>query len=900
MRQNYFTNKANSHVPADQATRSYDEIQTPSSSIRPRPSCMTVGTGSTTADAARLQTILDSGSGGSTVEGDTRATSISYANPPHLSMIPSSSGSHDHASEADHHKSTHQRWYNQHRASLGRSIERALRLLESLRDMNSNWYIHYPPIHGAQVDLDPSSPHGSAHSDVVKISSSSASALPSSPLLQHTDPGNDNEEAESSKERGKKPLKVPRLVTQQIAQEFSILKLDLKLGFLHPTGLIHTLEKGSIASLLDERIASSLRHLQSLRERLEDMSSKVLVTGDVNAGKSTFCNALLRRKILPEDQQPCTAIFCEILDARENGGVEEVHAVKIGATYDRHDERTYNVHTLQELANIVMDNTKYMQCKVYVQDVRVADESLISNRVLHIALIDAPGLNSHTTKTTAVLARQEEIGVAVFVVSASNHFTISAQDFIKAAAAEKAYLFIVVNGFDSIMDKKRCEKTILTQIQSLSPQTFKESSELVHFVSSNAIPTAPASGLVGSIGGRGDDDPSNDPKGKGKEVEKIRDFEGMEASLRRFVLEKRARSKLAPAKHYLLNMLHDINILATVNCGFAQAEVDKEAQALQEIEPQLESSRKAKGEIDAEIEKVIEETCKEVYNTTRSTLNSLITHLGKNSLEVTYPGFFNAFQYAENLKEVMLARIAVSVTECEDYGRKSTVKGVNSIKQLGLLHLADGYENLSFRPEVMFRRREDVLARQVDIPTELLDFIDWPVLGQGDKVASTSVALSVATALSGGRMLGLPLWMEQAFMSRLVGNGNLHRLIVPSIIATALIAVTCVIRQISTALPHRLSVKVAQKLAAIDYVHSNASRISGSVRKVLHFPVDNLRFGLDRLVKDLGTRRDDSLHVMDQSAISLKYFGNLVRDSAEQADVVADYDLETPPEARDD
>ena len=101
-----------------------------------------------------------------------------------------------------------------------------------------------------------------------------------------------------------------------------ILKLDLKLGALHQTELVHSLEKNSIASLLDGKISSSIKHLLNLRERIEDTSSKVLVTGDLNAGKSTFCNALLRRKILPEDQQPCTSIFCEVLDARENGDWE--------------------------------------------------------------------------------------------------------------------------------------------------------------------------------------------------------------------------------------------------------------------------------------------------------------------------------------------------------------------------------------------------------------------------------------------------------------------------------------------------------------------------------------------------------------------------------------------------
>src|SRR3954465_12157625 len=161
-------------------------------------------------------------------------------------------------------------------------------------------------------------------------------------------------EAESSKAAERRAVPEPRLVTPQIAQEFSVLKLDLKLGALHQAELVHSLEKGSVASLLDGKIRSSIKHLLSLRERIEDTSSKVLVTGDLNAGKSTFCNALLRRKILPEDQQPCTSIFCEVLDARENCGIEEVHAVHKDVPYDRNDESTYDVFSLAKLEDVVI------------------------------------------------------------------------------------------------------------------------------------------------------------------------------------------------------------------------------------------------------------------------------------------------------------------------------------------------------------------------------------------------------------------------------------------------------------------------------------------------------------------------------------------------------------------
>jgi mitofusin len=681
--------------------------------------------------------------------------------------------------------------------------------------------------------------------------------------------------------------------------------LDLKLGALHQAELVHSLEKNSIAALLDGKIRSSIKHLQSLRERIEDTSSKVLVTGDLNAGKSTFCNALLRRKILPEDQQPCTSIFCEVLDARENGGVEEVHAVHKDAHYNRHDESTYDVYTLKDLEQLVVSNEKYTQCKVYVRDIRSVDESLLNNGVVDISIIDAPGLNLDTTKTTAVFARQEEIDVVVFVVSAANHFTMTAKEFIWAAAAEKAYIFIVVNGYDNIKDKERCQKMILEQVAGLSPKTFKDSSDLVHFVSSNAIPTGPAppggsaGGSSGSSSGGGGDGPDDgsDPKGKGKEIEKekLRDFEDLEQSLRRFVLEKRARSKLAPAKTYLLNVLSDVNTLATVNAEVAQSELDRVSRELNELEPLLEASQKAKAEVSDDIDRTIEATCKDIYNHTRSTLQQSIEQAAEADLGVPYPGLFSAFQYAEDIKEAILTQISESVTICEEHARTETVKGVSMIKQLGMLHLGDEYVDLNFRPDVMFRRKRDVLARQVEVETELWDFFDWSTIVQRqEKMAGTGMALTVATAV-GGRMMGGFGWVDGALgAAKIVGNQNMRRLILPGILVSAAAATYYILSQIPQSLPHRLSTKISTQLQAIDYVHANSDRISSSVRKVLRFPADNVRVGIQRSVEQLGTKREETVKVKEESAVARKYFSNLVNETVRIRNTVEAVDLEGP------
>ncbi|KAK5664318.1 hypothetical protein OQA88_536 [Cercophora sp. LCS_1] len=877
------------------------------------PAYMTVGTGSASQHAARLQAMLeqDSGYGGSVASDDVSqslfdpAAAAAWDSAIHEDRPMRSQASSSHATAPDHRSqagAVHQLWYNQHRTTLGRSINTVVELLKSLQEINVTWPAHYPSVQRAALDAPsrpPSRPgikHSYTASEDMAMGPGSASPAPA---LRRAMTSLEDAEAESSRAGEGRTVAEPRLVTPQIAQEFSVLKLDLKLGALPQAALVHSLEKSSVASLLDGKISSSIKHLLSLRERIEDTASKVLVTGDLNAGKSTFCNALLRRKVLPEDQQPCTSIFCEVLDARENCGIEEVHAVHKDAIYDRHDETTYDVFSLLELEKIVTDNDTYTQCKVYVKDIRTIDESLLNNGVVDIALIDAPGLNMDTTKTTAIFARQEEIDVVVFVVSATNHFTQTSTEFIRAAAAEKAYLFIVVNGYDTIRDKERCQKLILNQIRALSPNTYKEAAELVHFVSSSAIPTAPSppggpggAGGSGSASGGGGGPGDDDPKGKGKNKEELRDFAALEQSLRRFVLEKRARSKLAPAKTYLMNILNDVNVLATVNTEVAQSELDRVNQELAEIEPQLQSSVKARAEISEQIDRTIEETCKDVYDQSRSTINAAIEQAGDSNLGVPYPGLFGAFQYADDLKEAMLSHIAASVTECEEHARRKTVKGVNVIKQLGILHLGDEYNVPVFRSDVMFSRKRDALARQVDIPVELWDFIDWSTVLQKEEKASMAL---VAGVVGTGVVSSYGQMQIAIRAAQILGSDNLRRLVIPGLIAAAAVAAFYVLNQIPQSLPHRLNNKISNQLAEIDYVHSNSTRIAGSVRKVLRFPADALRVGLQRSVEQLGSRRDKTLKIKTESDVALKYFGNLVRESAHQRRMVEAVDLEAHP-----
>ncbi|CAI7645359.1 unnamed protein product [Penicillium viridicatum] len=880
--------------------------------FRPPPTYMTVGNGSTSDSATALMTSLnqDSGYGGSIADTEEDANSAWRAGlmedrptPVHTPTRPGEwnpAAEHEKQVVASH---VSQLLYNSNRTKLARAISRTIDTLKELQDMNRQWPAHYP-----SVQSTPSSPTDRPPLNRTQSELADNDTRPSTPPrgeLRRAATSIGNELGESSASAQRRIPTEPRLMTPQIAQEFSILKLDLKLGALSQAELVHSLEKASVAALLDGKISQSMKHLLSLRDRIEDTSSKVLITGDLNAGKSTFCNALLRRKVLPEDQQPCTSIFCEVLDARENCSVEEVHAVHKDTPYNRNDESTFDVYALSELENIVIENTKYMQCKVYVKDVRSIDESLLNNGVVDIALIDAPGLNSDSLKTTAVFARQEEIDVVVFVVSAANHFTLSAKEFILNAAHEKAYIFMVVNGFDQIRDKQRCERMILDQIGKLSPRTYKEAAELVHFVSSNAIPVAPAISQSGSGGGDGggsdphddDDDKDSKDKGKGKEREKLQDFENLEGALRRFVLEKRSRSKLAPARTYLLNLLSDLGSLATVNRDVAQSELKRVTDELAEIVPAFENGKKKKGELAEGVNKAIDDSCDDVYNHTRSTLTNTITRVSDADLGVEYPGLFSAFQYAEELKLAMLDQIASSVTNCEDYAREKTVQGVGFIQNIGLLHIGeDKFTPLNFRADAMFRRgRRHTFGRQVDTEVELWDFFDIAGLWERqEKMAGTGVAMTAVTVL-GGRALGGFSWVDSALSAvKVIGPNNMRRLFFPSILAAAVLTTAYVLSSIPTTLPPRLSRKIAATLSEMDYVHSNANRISTEVRRMLRMPANNLQTCLSQDIEDLGRRKQEVTKIKQESDVATKYFSNLFRDSSENRRSIENLDLDAP------
>lgn len=376
---------------------------------------------------------------GSTTGSDTPAASASPVFSPGV-LSPSSSTASVRAARTQQHRlnaAQEQRMYHDSCQRLLGHITSVMGICEDLRLSNKGRFpLRYPINLHQQTPRDRPLPH---RAQTLAIQQPVDSYLEIASQPEMTGSASSIIEAvrrssihsmEESKSTFVRQLEQHRLLlASDVAKELSILNLDLKMG--HSSTDLSALEKQSISNLLEDRLAQCLRHLDNLHSRVADTSSKVLVTGDLNSGKSTFVNALLRRELLPVDQQPCTSMFCEVLDAMLNDGVEAIHAIPDASKYNRLDPSTYHEIEKRHMFKVVADQgDQYKMLKIYTSDARSTQESLLHNGVVDIALIDSPGLNTDSIKTTAVFARQEEIDVVVFVVSAENHFTLSVWTWI--------------------------------------------------------------------------------------------------------------------------------------------------------------------------------------------------------------------------------------------------------------------------------------------------------------------------------------------------------------------------------------------------------------------------------------------------------------------------------------
>lgn len=662
--------------------------------------------------------------------------------------------------------------------------------------------------------------------------------------------------------------------------DFSILSLDLNLGATrHAQSLITRLERSSISALLDNRLSAALRHLSLLHARVNDAHSRVLVTGDLNAGKSTLVNALLRRaEVMPTDQQPLTTRFVEIVSADENGGREEVHILD-QETYDVNDPSTFSVAAIAELESLATDpdvDASAPPLRVYLKNKETDIPSILHNGTVDISLIDAPGLNRDSIKTTANFARQEEIDVVVFVVSAANHFTLSAKEFIWQAGQEKAHLFIVVNRFDQIKDKERCRKAVMDQLKQLSPETYADADDLVHFVDS-----------ASAAFGFSEDDEGAD------ELDET--FSQLEQSLRSFVLVNRAKSKLGPAQNYITHLLADVELLGSANTLVAVKERDAALQIVERVKPELDSMRQGKDDLEDGLVREEESATTRAITAAESSLRQALDRVGRGEapedVEMPrYPGLLGAWDYAFEVRRALLSSIDKAVREAENASRSLTTDAVKEVGAIGDKHLPVDVERSKrvFNANAMFfnhgtgRRTsgmtnvglnlaDNIVLKEVsvsdifdlqfhlflgdDVPTDkekassIKSLIPASVPSEMSGLGAASVAIG-AFSMAGGKTMAIRTIFESAIhLSELASSPVVRKWAGPALGVLVVGAVAYVVYELPRSIPRNVGRHLRASLLAgaadegdeTPFHQAEAQRIGREVRKVMRLAAWDLR-----------------------------------------------------------
>ncbi|KAG8783463.1 mitofusin [Ceratobasidium sp. 428] len=694
-----------------------------------------------------------------------------------------------------------------------------------------------------------------------------------------------------------------------IPDDFHVLRLDLSMGpngVHNPSALVSNLEKASIAHLLDDRLEAALAHVNKLKVRIADTRSKVLVTGDLNAGKSTLVNALLHRDVLPIDQQPLTSVFCEVHDALENDGVEEVHVIPLDkvASYDRTNPATYTAARVDDIETLQGDpdaeTPPDYALKLYVSDPRSHGVSLLNNGIADITLIDAPGLNRDSVKTTSLFARQEEIDVVVFCVNAENHFTLSAQEFLTSAAKEKSYVFIVVNRYDQIRDKTRCKRRVLEQIKALSPQTYYDRDELVHFVDSR-------SALGVSLVSNSDEQGVLDAA-----------FVTLETALRSFVLLKRSKSKLLPAQTYLTKLLGDIELLGAANALLAKSEVDAARSVLEKTRPILESLKAHRSAMESELEALEENTVKSVEADVKKTLGAALADVAEGKLDKGYSlppwrGFLNAFDYAQDVRAALLESLDRAVERVEDQARVQTTEAVKSVAAVGerVLAVAPSANPAAARqprvfvPSAMFNKRARGagaggagigLSRTPELTqssaSDVFDFEHfletYIVLPSGSSektIEDKTTALSLASlGLGAATMVGTKTFGLRSVMQAvdLLGNKTVRAWAAPVLILAVVGGAAWLVVDLPYSIPRTVGRRIAVQVSSpksstttVGFIDNHATRVGRETRKVLRLAAWDVRERYRAAGEETGRAVKEAEGVLKRAEVAWSFFAGL-------------------------
>jgi GTP-binding protein EngB required for normal cell division/predicted nuclease with TOPRIM domain len=186
--------------------------------------------------------------------------------------------------------------------------------------------------------------------------------------------------------------------------------------------------------------------LDTLADRVQSDSFKVLVLGQFNRGKSTFINALLAEKVLPTYATPTTAVINEVKYGKEKYAV--LHPRRARGQRGPVQPKRIPISELEKY--VVVDLEDENKPNPFERAEVFWPLELCRSGV---EMIDSPGLNEDPAREIITLKYLEEADALIFIMDASQALTNNErtylEDYIRPMGHEDAFfIFNKINHVD--------------------------------------------------------------------------------------------------------------------------------------------------------------------------------------------------------------------------------------------------------------------------------------------------------------------------------------------------------------------------------------------------------------------------------------------------------------------
>ena len=280
-----------------------------------------------------------------------------------------------------------------------------------------------------------------------------------------------------------------------------------------------TLEKNGVDTSVSDRNEESpesgkkiliTQALRNLSQRIESESFKVLIIGEFKNGKSTFINAMLGKKVLPDAVIPCTAVISEVVYGTKQGVtmhfldelpeiVPEYISEKVREHIAKNSNRAGGIPPLEMTFNelkecvtipeelLYKDNPEN---ELYASESEIQDENEAAAEAIGelpykkaeihfpldilrdgVEIIDTPGLNEDEAREKVTRDYLKEADAIIFLFTQDKILGMDERKIVAALKVAHDDMFFVINKMDNVKREKDRADLIAHARKKLSPLT---------------------------------------------------------------------------------------------------------------------------------------------------------------------------------------------------------------------------------------------------------------------------------------------------------------------------------------------------------------------------------------------------------------------------------------------